>query len=79
MGPNLEHHLLFCSQNPSHNAIKEEFGTSLSMKFGKANTVHGLQNLSIASEVIYAYNLENQHFSFKRKTCVSVKVHMKEF
>ena len=35
--PNLGHHLLFRSQNPPHNAIRDEFGTSLSMNFGKAN------------------------------------------
>ena len=37
VGPNLGRHLLFCSQIPSHNAIRNEFDTSLSMNFGKAN------------------------------------------
>ena len=37
VGPNLGRHLLFCSQIPPHNAVREEFGTSLSMNFGKAN------------------------------------------
>ena len=39
MGPNLGRHLLFCSQIPPHNAVREEFGTSLSMNFGKANSM----------------------------------------
>ena len=37
VGPNLGRHLLFCSQIPPHNAVRDEFGTSLSMNFGKAN------------------------------------------
>ena len=36
--PNLGRHLLFCSQIPPHNALRDEFGTSLSMNFEKANS-----------------------------------------
>ena len=28
---------MFCSQIPPHNAIRDEFGTSLSINFGKAD------------------------------------------
>ena len=37
-GRNLGQSLLFCSQIPSYNAITDEFGTSLSMNIGKANS-----------------------------------------
>ena len=36
---NLGRHLLFCSQISPHNAIRDEFGTSLSMNFGKASSM----------------------------------------
>ena len=37
VGSNLGRHLLFCSQIPPHNAVRDEFGTNLFMYFGKAN------------------------------------------
>ena len=37
VGPNLGRDLLFWSQIPPYNAIREEFGTSLSMNFEKVN------------------------------------------
>ena len=40
VGPNLARHLLFCSQIPPHHAVRDEFGTSLSMNFGKAHSCH---------------------------------------
>ena len=40
-GPNLGRRLLFCSQIPLYNAIRDEFDTSLSMNFGKANFLNG--------------------------------------
>ena len=36
IGRSLERHL-FCCQITAHNAIRDAFGTSLSMNFGKAN------------------------------------------
>ena len=45
VGPNLERHPI-CSQIPPHNAVRDEFGTSLFMNFGKAN--YQTANLSFA-------------------------------
>ena len=35
VGQNLGRHLLFCSQTPPHNAVRDQFGTSIFKKLRK--------------------------------------------